>query len=243
MCARSRTPPPSRRDRRLAPNPLKSQTPCAEKRPEAGAQSVKEEECFQTPCALLTAWRLNDLAVQSSIAFTFETLTIEALAPSTLTPDAFPLRVALGGDHAGFSLKAAVAERFGPMLTRLIDCGTDSDTSCDYPDFAVSVAREIVRGNADRGIVVCGSGVGVSVAANKIPGIRAAICHDTYSAHQGVEHDDMNVLCIGGRIIGSELAFEIIAGFLAAKYQPAERHARRLAKVLEIEKRGLDALG
>jgi ribose 5-phosphate isomerase B len=100
----------------------------------------------------------------------------------------------------------------------------------------------VLAGKVDRGIVVCGSGVGVSVAANKIPGIRAAICHDTYSAHQGVEHDDMNVLCIGGRIIGSELALEIVDAFLKASYHPQPRHARRLHKVLEIERRGLDAL-
>lgn len=152
------------------------------------------------------------------------------------------LKIALGGDHAGFLLKQAVADRFASRVDTLIDCGTDSEVSCDYPDFAIAVSRQIVEGKADRGIVVCGSGVGVSVAANKIPGIRAAICHDTYSAHQGVEHDDMNVLCIGGRIIGSELAFEIIEAFLSAKYQPAERHARRLEKVLEIEKRGIDVL-
>ena len=96
---------------------------------------------------------------------------------------------------------------FQDRVTELIDCGTNSDRRCDYPDFAVAVARRILSGEVERGIVVCGSGVGVSVAANKIPGIRAAICHDTYSARQGVEHDDMNVLCIGGRIIGSELAF------------------------------------
>jgi ribose 5-phosphate isomerase B len=156
-------------------------------------------------------------------------------------PDVHPVRIALGGDHAGFPLKQEVARRFGSLVTQLIDCGTDSDASCDYPDFAIAIGREIVQGNADRGILVCGSGVGVSVAANKIPGIRAAICHDTYSAHQGVEHDDMNVLCIGGRIIGSELAFEIVAAFLAASYQPQERHARRLDKVLEIEKSGLNA--
>jgi ribose 5-phosphate isomerase B len=152
------------------------------------------------------------------------------------------LRVALGGDHAGFQLKQVVAQRYESLLSSLIDCGTHSEASCDYPDFAIAVAKEIVAGNADRGIVVCGSGVGVSVAANKIPGIRAAICHDTYSAHQGVEHDNMNVLCIGGRIIGSELAFEIIDAFLSARYVPEERHARRLAKVLEIEAKGLDIL-
>jgi ribose 5-phosphate isomerase B len=156
--------------------------------------------------------------------------------------DSISLRVALGGDHAGFSLKKAVAARLASRVTELLDCGTHSEESCDYPDFAIAVARQLIEGKADRGIVVCGSGVGVSVAANKIPGIRAAICHDTYSAHQGVEHDDMNVLCIGGRIIGSELAFEIVDAFLNASYVPQDRHARRLAKVLDIEQRGLDVL-
>ncbi|TWT52897.1 Ribose-5-phosphate isomerase B [Rubripirellula amarantea] len=160
---------------------------------------------------------------------------------NSATPS-FPLRVALGGDHAGFPLKSAIVERYGSLLTSLTDCGTHNTESCDYPDFAISVSREIIEGRADKGIVVCGSGVGVSVAANKIPGIRAAICHDTYSAHQGVEHDDMNVLCIGGRIIGSELAFEIIDAFLKAKYEPGERHARRLDKVLQIEAKGLGIL-
>ena len=103
--------------------------------------------------------------------------------------DSFSVRVALGGDHAGFHLKKAVATRLSGRVTELLDCGTHSEESCDYPDFAIAVARQLIQGKADRGIVVCGSGVGVSVAANKIPGIRAAICHDTYSAHQGVEHD------------------------------------------------------
>lgn len=157
-------------------------------------------------------------------------------------PSTSSLRVALGGDHAGYPLKKMVAERLGSRVSEVLDCGTNSGESCDYPDFAIAVAREIIAGRADRGIVICGSGVGVSVAANKIPGIRAAICHDTYSAHQGVEHDDMNVLCIGGRIIGSELAFAIIDSFLGAKYEPQERHQRRLDKVLEIERKGLDVL-
>ena len=158
-----------------------------------------------------------------------------------------PLRVAIGGDHAGFPLKQVISVQLSGgdqarLVTGLIDCGTDSTARCDYPDFAVAVAREILLGRADRGIVVCGSGVGVSVAANKIPGIRAAICHDTYSARQGVEHDDMNVLCIGGRIVGSELALEIVRSFLAARYTPSERHQRRLEKVLEIESEGRAAL-
>jgi len=149
------------------------------------------------------------------------------------------LRVAIGGDHAGFPLKKVVVEMLGNQVKKLIDCGTHDETSSDYPDFAEAIGREIVNGNADRGILVCGSGVGVSVAANKIKGIRASICHDTYSAHQGVEHDDMNVLCIGARVIGPELAFEIIRSFLGAKYVPGERHARRLAKVLRLEAEGL----
>ncbi len=149
------------------------------------------------------------------------------------------LRVAVGGDHAGFPLKKVVVELLGRQVEKLIDCGTHDETSCDYPDFAEAVARELLAGRADRGILVCGSGVGVSVAANKIKGIRASICHDTYSAHQGVEHDDMNVLCIGARVIGPELAFEIIRAFLGAKYEPGERHARRLDKVLRLERDGL----
>lgn len=152
------------------------------------------------------------------------------------------MRVAIGGDHAGFSLKQSISAAFSGSVTEMFDCGTDSEKRCDYPDFAVAVAKKILSGQADRGIVVCGSGVGVSVAANKIPGIRAAICHDTYSAHQGVEHDDMNVLCIGGRIIGSELAFEIVDAFLKANYVPEARHAQRLDKVLEIERLGLKAI-
>lgn len=145
------------------------------------------------------------------------------------------LRLAVGGDHAGFPLKKMVVERFGDRVTELLDCGTDDEEACDYPDFAVEVAERINSGQADRGLLICGSGVGVSVAANKITGIRAAICHDTYSARQGVEHDDMNVLCIGGRIIGSELAFEIIDAFLKARYTPEERHARRLQKIVALE--------
>ena len=149
------------------------------------------------------------------------------------------LRVAVGGDHAGFPLKKLVVELVGNQVTKVIDCGTHDERSSDYPDFAAEVGRQIVSGAADRGILVCGSGVGVSVAANKIAGIRAAICHDTYSAHQGVEHDDMNLLCIGARVIGPELAFEIVRSFLAASYQPQERHARRLEKVLQMEREGL----
>lgn len=146
------------------------------------------------------------------------------------------LRVAIGGDHAGFDLKQTVTKKLNGTVSCVIDCGAHNTEPSDYPDFAVAVANELKQGNADRGILVCGSGVGVSVAANKIPGIRAAICHDVYSAHQGVEHDDMNVLCIGGRIIGSALAQEIVSAFLAATYSPQERHARRLEQVLKLER-------
>lgn len=162
-----------------------------------------------------------------------------------MTHTAPPLRVALGGDHAGFPLKQLVAKLLsesasgGMPVVQLHDCGAFDDTRSDYPDFAVAVAAELVHGRADRGILVCGSGVGVSVAANKIDGIRAAVCHDTYTAHQGVEHDDMNVLCIGGRVIGPELAIEIVRSFLNARYEPQDRHARRLEKVLKIEREGL----
>lgn len=152
-----------------------------------------------------------------------------------------PLRVAIGGDHAGYPLKRLVVEQLGHAVVEVLDCGTHGEASCDYPDFAVAVAELLVAGEADRGILICGSGVGISVAMNKIAGMRAAICHDTYSAHQGVEHDNMNVLCLGARVIGSELAFEIVRAFLGAHYTPVERHARRLEKVLKLERYGLGA--
>ena len=116
-----------------------------------------------------------------------------------------------------------------------IDAGTDSPAPVDYPDFAVKVAHEVLNGNAERGILICGSGVGVSVAANKIRGIRAGICHDCYSAHQGVEHDSMNVLVLGARIIGSELARDVARTFLKANFTAEQRHVRRLEKVMKIE--------
>jgi len=148
-------------------------------------------------------------------------------------------RCALGGDHAGFDMKQEMSQFLLQQGVTLIDCGANDSQPSDFPDFAEKVALEILNGKADRGILVCGSGVGVSVAANKIPGIRASLCHDTYSARQGVEHDDMNVLCIGARVIGPELAREIIKAFLNAKYSPAERHARRLAKIEALERRAL----
>lgn len=150
-----------------------------------------------------------------------------------------PLRYALAGDHAGFLMKNDVAKFLKTLGVEAIDCGTHTPDSCDFPDFAEIVATKLLAGEIDRGILVCGSGVGVSVAANKFPGIRASLCHDTYSARQGVEHDDMNVLCIGARVIGPELAFEIIKAFLGARYAPQPRHAKRLEKIADIERRVL----
>jgi ribose 5-phosphate isomerase B len=150
------------------------------------------------------------------------------------------ISVAIGGDHAGFSLKSLIIEHFSSQAMQWFDCGTDSELSCDFPDFAEKVALELLSGRAQRGILVCGSGVGVSVTANKIPGIRASVCHDTYSARQGVEHDDMNVLCIGARIVGSELAKEIVTAFMNASYTPQPRHQSRLDKMLDIERRALE---
>ncbi len=146
-------------------------------------------------------------------------------------------KIALGGDHAGYSLKSLLIENLTQAGYGIIDCGPEDECPCDFPDFAEKVAAEVRAGRAQRGIMVCGSGVGVCVAANKIPGIRASICHDTYSARQGVEHDDMNVLCIGARIIGQELAFELIHSFLKADYSPQPRHQNRVDKILDIERR------
>ena len=146
------------------------------------------------------------------------------------------LNIAIGADHAGFALKAEVAAIISGLGHDVRDLGAhEFDADDDYPDFAAPVGRAVAGGSAERGIIVCGSGVGASVAANKIPGVRAAMCHDTYSAHQGVEHDDMNVLCLGGRIIGIELMREIIAAFLAARFTGEERHRRRLSKVIALE--------
>ena len=150
------------------------------------------------------------------------------------------MRIALGCDHGGFPLKARIVAVLQAAGHDVVDCGTDSTCSVDYPDFARKIGLTILGGTADRGILLCGSGVGISVAANKIPGIRAGVCHDSYSAHQGVEHDDMNVLCLGARIIGDEVAVELVQAFVNAQYTHEERHVRRLNKVLEIER---DALG
>jgi ribose 5-phosphate isomerase B len=147
------------------------------------------------------------------------------------------MRIALAADHAGYLLKDELAAKLAGQGYEIVDLGTNSPAPVDYPDSADDVARCLTAREADRGIIVCGSGAGVSIAANKFPGIRAAVCHDTYTAHQAVEHDDMNVLCIGGRVIGPALALEIACAFLKAKFSGDERHQRRLNKVLAIEGR------
>jgi ribose 5-phosphate isomerase B len=147
------------------------------------------------------------------------------------------MRLVLGSDHAGYELKQALVESLRAAGHEVLDVGTCSTAAVDYPDFAEAVGAAVLDGRAERGVVICGSGVGVSVAANKIPGIRAAVCHDSYSAHQGVEHDDMNVLVLGSRVIGTELAKDLVRNYLSAKFTQEERHLRRLGKVKAIEAR------
>ena len=147
------------------------------------------------------------------------------------------MRVAIGSDHAGFELKRVLGEDLRGQGQEVLDLGTHSTEAVDYPDFAEAVANAVREGRAERGILICGSGVGASVAANKVPGIRAGLCHDTYSAHQGVEHDDMNVLVLGSRIIGPALARELAQAFLGARFTREERHLRRLGKVQALETR------
>lgn len=146
------------------------------------------------------------------------------------------MKLAIAGDHAGFVMKQMLASELRKDGHDVIDLGADTASPSDYPDFARTIGRTITSGQAERGILVCGSGVGAGVAANKIRGIRAGICHDVYSGHQGVEHDDMNVLCLGARVIGPATALEIARAFLNARFSGEERHRRRLEKVLEIER-------
>jgi len=143
--------------------------------------------------------------------------------------------VALAADHAGFDMKQLLAAAVAEWGYGVIDLGTNSREPVDYPDYARALGGAILSGKAERGILVCGSGVGACVAANKIKGIRAGTCHDTYSGHQGVEHDDMNVLCLGARVIGTAPALEIARAFLGAEFSNEERHARRVAKTRDIE--------
>jgi len=145
------------------------------------------------------------------------------------------MRVALGADHAGFEMKQVIAQQLGSLGHRVLDLGTNSVDPVDYPDFSAAVARAVLDGRADRGVLICGSGVGASVAANKFPGIRAGLCHDCYSAHQGVEHDNMNILVLGSRIVGLELAKDLVSTFLQATFFGEERHRRRLAKITALE--------
>jgi len=149
------------------------------------------------------------------------------------------MKIAVACDHAGFPLKDYVLETVRRLGHEPLDLGTDSTVPVDYPDFSEKLGRSIQAGQAERGILMCGSGVGACIAANKLKGIYAGICHDTFSGHQGVEHDNMNVLCLGPRVIGPELAMEVIAAFLSARFignDPGqERHARRVAKIRKLE--------
>lgn len=147
------------------------------------------------------------------------------------------MRIAIGSDHAGFELKESLVIFLRELGHDVVDVGTHSTESVDYPDYAEAVGKAVREGRAERGILVCGSGVGASVAANKLPGIRAGLCHDTYSAHQGVEHDDMNVLVMGGRVIGHALARELIQAYLGAQFTGEERHQGRLKKIHDLETR------
>jgi len=147
------------------------------------------------------------------------------------------MKIAIGADHAGFELKQNVVKFLRESGHEVLDLGTNNTDPVDYPDFAEAVGNALRDQKVERGIVICGSGVGASVAANKIRGIRAGLCHDTYSAHQGVEHDDMNVLVLGSRVIGPALAMDLVTAYLGAKFTAEDRHKRRLAKVNAIEQK------
>jgi ribose 5-phosphate isomerase B len=145
------------------------------------------------------------------------------------------MRVVLGSDHAGFEMKQTILAHVRAMGHEVIDVGTDSSSPVDYPDFAEALGMAIIKKEADRGIMICGSGVGATIAVNKIPGIRASVCHDCYSAHQGVEHDNMNVLVLGARVIGLQLAQDLVWMFLGAEFTAEERHLHRLDKLQKLE--------
>jgi ribose 5-phosphate isomerase B len=145
------------------------------------------------------------------------------------------MKVVIGSDHAGFQLKNAVGDLLRSMGNEVLDVGAFNENPSDYPDFAEAVDRAVLDGKAERGVLICGSGVGASVAANKLPGIRAGMCHDTYSAHQGVEHDNINVLVLGSRVVGVALAQDLVRAFMGAKFSNEERHVRRLGKVKALE--------
>jgi len=146
------------------------------------------------------------------------------------------MRIVIGADHAGFELKASVVKQLEAYGHTSIDVGTHNNDPVDYPDLAREVAEAILEGKADLGVLICGSGIGGCIAANKFPGIRAGVCHDTYSARQGREHDDVNVLCLGARVVGSALVEEIVKTWLQARFSELPRHKQRLEKIAEIEK-------
>lgn len=148
------------------------------------------------------------------------------------------MRVAIACDHGGFPLKGTILAAVQESGHEVLDLGAFDETSSDYPDFAEKIGQALVSGETERGILICGSGIGACIAANKIKGVYAGLCHDTYSAHQGVEHDDMNVLCLGARIIGPALATELVQAFLGAVFSREERHLRRVGKVRAIEAKG-----
>src|SRR6058998_1175409 len=152
------------------------------------------------------------------------------------------MKIAIGADHAGFDLKETVKAKLLELKHQVLDLGCNSRDPVDYPDFAEAVGLAVRDGKVERGIFVCGSGVGASVASNKIPGIRAGLCHDTFSARQGVEDDAMNVLCLGARVIGLSLAEEVVRAFLAARFSGAERHARRVGKIKAIEEDAINGV-
>jgi ribose 5-phosphate isomerase B len=147
------------------------------------------------------------------------------------------MKITIGSDHAGFELKTLLIDYLRQCGHELTDVGTDSTAPVDYPDYAEAVAHGVLQGGSERGILICGSGVGASVAANKVPGIRAGLCHDSYSAHQGVEHDDLNVLVLGSRVVADELAKDLCTIFLSARFTGEDRHRRRLNKIHSIEQR------
>ena len=149
------------------------------------------------------------------------------------------MKVVIGSDHAGFRLKNAIGDLIRLLSHSVLDVGAFNENPSDYPDFAEAVGRAVLDGRAERGVLICGSGIGASIAANKLLGIRAGICHDTYSGHQGVEHDNMNVLVMGSRVVGEKLAEDVVRAFLAAKFTNEERHVRRLAKLDTLERKML----
>jgi len=162
---------------------------------------------------------------------------IHLSAPGAIRPERYPggMHVVFGADHAGFPLKETLIRAVADAGYSVEDLGTHTTDPVDYPDFAAAVAREVAAGRADKGVVVCGSGAGAAIAANKVRGVRAAVAHDTYTAHQMVEHDDVNVLAVGSRVVGPALAEEIMFAFLAARFTNEERHRRRLNKVIALE--------